>query len=253
MGALGSGALWATYGRGNPVTLVVHGLGATEGEARIPASGLPGTRVVVTLPSHGSAADAPAGYWRYERIASDVMSIADQVGASRAVGVSLGAGALTRIAADCPGRFERLALLLPAALDQPRDLAATRALLRLAESVEAASADGGARLRELVASEIPEEIDVGDYITRRASALLRLGDALRELPEQNVVDEAARLAPVTSEVLVVGATGDPLHPAEVAKDVAAAFPHGRLELLPSAAPMLTHRAELRRLLATFLS
>jgi len=45
-----------SYGSGSPVTLVAHGLGATAGEARIPASGLPGTRVVVTLPSH---ADAP--------------------------------------------------------------------------------------------------------------------------------------------------------------------------------------------------
>src|SRR5689334_24790339 len=43
-----------SYGSGSPVTLVAHGLGATAGEARIPASGLPGTRVVVTLPSHGS-------------------------------------------------------------------------------------------------------------------------------------------------------------------------------------------------------
>ncbi|MBQ6641819.1 MAG: alpha/beta hydrolase, partial [Saccharopolyspora sp.] len=97
-----SGARWNSYGRGSPVTLVAHGLGATEGEARIPASGLPGTRVVLTLPSHGNAPDAPEGYWRYGTIAEDVRSVADAVGATRAVGVSLGTGALTRIVAERP-------------------------------------------------------------------------------------------------------------------------------------------------------
>lgn len=50
-----------SFGSGAPVTLVGHGLGATPGEARLPTSGLPGTKVVVTLPSHGDAPDAPEG------------------------------------------------------------------------------------------------------------------------------------------------------------------------------------------------
>ncbi|PKW13061.1 alpha/beta fold hydrolase [Saccharopolyspora spinosa] len=242
------GARWAAHGRGAPVTLVVHGLGATEGEARIPASGLPGTRVVITLPGHGNASDAPPGYWNYASVAADVLAVANEVEATRAVGVSLGAGALTRIAADHPGRFERLALLLPAALDRPREVAATWAFERLAAAV----ADGPEALREIVAADIPAGIEVGDYVDRRAEALLRLEDALHELPEQVPVPDPAALAAVRSEVLVIGATDDPLHPAEVAKAVAAAFVRARLEILPSPAPMLTHRRELRRLLADFL-
>ncbi|SDY36541.1 Pimeloyl-ACP methyl ester carboxylesterase [Saccharopolyspora shandongensis] len=242
------GASWAAHGRGTPVTLVVHGLGATEGEARIPASGLPGTRVVLALPGHGSADDAPPDYWNYASIAADVLAVADEVEATRAVGVSLGAGALTRIAAEHPDRFERLALLLPAALDRPREVAATWAFERLAAAVAA----GGETLRETVAADLPEGVEVGDYVERRAEALLRLEDALRELPEQVPVPDAAVLAGVRSEVLVVGATDDPLHPAEVAKAVAAAFARARLEILPSPAPMLTHRRELRRLLVDFL-
>lgn len=242
------GARWAAHGRGSPVTLVVHGLGATEGEARIPASGLPGTRIVITLPGHGGAPDAPPGYWNYASVAADVLRVADEVEATRAVGVSLGAGALTRIAADHPGRFERLALLLPAALDRPREVAATWAFERLAAAV----ADGPEALREIVAADVPAGIEVGDYVDRRAEALLRLEDALRELPERVPVPDAAALAAVRSEVLVIGATDDPLHPAEVAKAVAAAFARARLEILPSPAPMLTHRRELRRLLVDFL-
>ncbi|GAA2818870.1 alpha/beta fold hydrolase [Saccharopolyspora taberi] len=240
------------HGRGAPVTLVAHGLGATEGEARIPASGLPGTRAVLSLPSHGKAPDAPPGYWDYGRVAADVLAVADEVQATRAVGVSLGAGALTRIAAEHPDRFERLALLLPASLDRPRDIAAMWAFERLADAVAAAPSDGGASLRAAVAAEVPEGIEVGDHVDRRAEALLRLEPALRALPERCAVEDAAALAAVTSEVLVIGATDDPLHPAEVAKAVAAAFPQSRLEILQSPAPMLTHRRELRAMLVDFL-
>lgn len=251
--ALPSGATWKAHGTGTPVTLVVHGLGATEGEARIPASGLRGTRVVVTLPGHGEATDAPSGYWDYGRVADDVLAVADKTGATRAAGVSLGAGALTRIAAEKPERFERLALLLPASLDRPRDESATVPFLRLAEAADAAASDCGARLRELVAADIPPGTDVGDHVEQRTAALLRLGDALRELPAQCPLTEAAPLAAVTAQVLVIGATGDALHPPEVAEAVAAAFPQARLELLPSAAPMLTHRRELRDLMTGLMN
>lgn len=244
---------WKAHGSGAPVTLVVHGLGATEGEARIPASGLRGTRVVATLPGHGDAADPPPDYWDYGRVAADVLALADEVSATRAVGVSLGAGALTRLVAEHPDRFERLALLLPATLDRPRGVPAQWSFERLADAVDSAGADDGARLRELIAADVPNGADVGDYVAQRAAALMRLGPALRALPEQAVVSDAAVLARVGSDVLVVGATDDPLHPAEAAKDVAAAFPRGRLELFPSAAPMLTHRRELRGLLADFLA
>ncbi|GAA4621012.1 alpha/beta hydrolase [Saccharopolyspora hordei] len=231
------------------MTLVVHGLGATEGEARIPSSGLPGTRVVVTLPGHGTAPDAPPGYWTYPTVAADVLAIADEVGATRAVGVSLGAGALTRLAAEHPDRFERLALLLPAALDRPRDVAATWSFERLADAV---AAGDEAELRKLVAADLPADAEVGDYVEQRAAALMRLEDALRALPEQAPLADASPLRAVTSDVLVVAATDDPLHPTGVAEAVAAAFARARLEVFPSPAPMLTHRRELRGLLVDFL-
>ncbi|TDC94054.1 alpha/beta hydrolase [Saccharopolyspora aridisoli] len=243
-------ARWRVFGDGTPVTLVVHGLGATEGEARIPASGLRGTRVVVTLPGHGAAQDAPAGYWNYGSVASDVLAVADEVGATQAVGVSLGAGALTRIAAERPDRFQRLALLLPAALDHPREPAAAWAYERLAAAV--AADDGGASLHDVLAAEIPPGIEVGDHLDQRARALSRLSEALRALPEQVPVTDAGALSDAIAEVLVIGATGDPVHPASAAKATAAAFRSARLELLESRAPMLTHRRQLRDLLTNFL-
>jgi 3-oxoadipate enol-lactonase len=248
-GELASGLRWRGYGSGDPVTLVAPGLGATPGEARIPASGLPGTRVVVTLPGHGDASAAKPGYWRYPTVAADLCRVAERTGASRAVGVSLGAGALTRLVADQPGAFDRLALLLPAALDRRSPVAADT-YRRLAGAVEAAEVD---RLRALVAADLPRGVDVGDYVRQRADALLRLGDALRELSERAPLPGPGPLAAVDAPVLVLGAVGDPIHPKDAAGATAAAFPRGRLELLDSAAPLLTHRARVRALLVDFLA
>lgn len=212
------------FGSGGPVTLVGHGLGATPGEARLPTSGVPGTKVVVTLSSHGDAPDAPGGYWTYRRIAADLREVARETGATRAIGVSLTAGALLSLLADEPDAFERVVLLLPAVLDEPRP-----ALPR----EEAITAVGGPP----------------DYQAQRRAAFTRLDDALRALPGQVAVPDRAVLARVEAPVLVVGATRDPLHPEDVAKQVAAAFPNGRLELVPS---WLTHRGDVRGWLVDFL-
>ena len=211
-----------SYGSGSPVTLVAHGLGATPGEARIPASGLPGTRVVVTLPSHGDAPDAPPGYWDHGRIAADLATVS----ADQAVGVSLGAGALVRLLSDAPDRFQRVALLLPAVLDQPRPAFTLQQLSDLTVGPPA-------------------------YVAERRAALTRLSAAADQLPGQVAVSDAALLASVSIPVLVIGAVGDPLHPEDVAKATAAAFPRGDLWLIDSPAPMITHRTEVRRRLVEF--
>jgi len=255
---LPSGLTWQAHGHGAPVTLVVPGLGATPGEARIPASGLPGTRVVLTLPSHGHAPDAEPGYWRYPRLAAEVAAVADRVGATRAVGVSLGAGALTRLVAEQPDRFERLALLLPAALDGPRSPTASRRLHHLATAVDQALDHGDdTALRDLVTAEVPAGVAVGDHVSARTQALLRLRDALHELPGQSPLGDLGRaadvLAGVQAKVLVIGATRDPLHPREVAEAVADAIGGAELELFDSPAPLLTHRAQVRERLRSFLA
>lgn len=225
---------WRAYGRGDPVTLVVPGLAATGGEARIPASGLPGTRVVLTLPSHGDEPDAPRSYWQYPAIAEDVLRVADEVKAQAAIGVSLGAGALTRIVAEHPDRFSKLALLLPAVLDQPRT-AEVREQLKKTEP-------------EDIAKTLPTGYALGDYVEARSKALKRLPEAIEELANAYPIDDRRVLKEVSAEVLVIAATGDPLHPAEIATQTAAAFKEARLEVFDSPAPMITHRTRLRALL-----
>lgn len=237
---------WHAYGSGDPVILVVPGLAATPGEARIPASGLTGTRVVMTLPGHGDEPDAPPGYWNYENVARDVLSTADEVHATCAIGVSLGAGALTRVVADNPGRFERLALMLPAALDEPRPMDVQQELRKL-------TTKDPVKLREYVAEPLPTGYALGDYVEARAKALTRLTDAIELLAGTYPIDDRRALADADVSVLVIGAVGDMLHPADVARETAKAFPHGVLELFDSPAPLITHRAQVRSLLQGFFS
>ena len=243
-------ARWREHGCGSPVTLVAHGLGATEGEARLPASGLPGTRVVVTFGSHGDAGDAPAQYWDYGVLAAELRAVADAVGARQAVGVSMGAGALLRLVSEDPDRFDRLVLLQPAALDGRRSPEAVRVMERLAWAVSAGDREA---LRRLVRAGLPTCCgSTGDYVERRVNALLRLGDALRILAGRVPVCSAASLAAVSARVLVVTGVGDPLHSEAVAVATAAAFRDSSLHVLGSQCPLLTHRTEVRGLLTHFL-
>jgi pimeloyl-ACP methyl ester carboxylesterase len=234
---------WQAYGKGAPVTLVVPGLAATKGEARIPASGLPGTRVVLTLPGHGDEPDTPSGYWRYQTIAGDVLRVADEVKARNAIGVSLGAGALTRLVADNPDRFDKLVLLFPAMLDEPRP---REELTRLAT-------EDPEELRALVAKPLPTGHALGDYVEERAKALTRLRAAIKELEDLHPIDDRDQLRGVSADVLVIGAVGDPLHPEDIARETAKAFPRARLEIFDSSAPLITHRTQIRTLLRDFLS
>ncbi|SDI66083.1 Pimeloyl-ACP methyl ester carboxylesterase [Actinokineospora alba] len=227
------------YGSGDPVTLVVPGLGATAGEARIPASGLPGTRIVLTLPGHADAPDPRADYWTYPTLAKAI----GQTEAPQAVGVSLGAAALAALVSTEPDRFDRLVLMFPAALSRPRTNA------HLVEAM-AAAVDAGDRagLRDLLGV-LP---GAGSYLEDRADALMRLGPALHAVATQVPVPDPAALRNVRAEVLIIAAEDDPLHPLEVAHEAAEAFPNSRLEVLPSAYPLVTHRKELRALLTGFL-
>lgn len=233
------------YGSGDPRTLIVPGLGATAGEARIPASGLSGTRIVLTLPSHADAPDAPLDYWHYSTIAADVRAALD--GTRQAIGVSLGAAALSNLVSTEPGVLDRLVLMLPAALSQPRPTASAQHVLEMST---AALQGDRARLHALVAADAPG--DLTDYVNERTDALLRLGPALAAVATQIPVPDPLALTHVSAEVLIVAATGDLLHPVEVAREAASAFPKSTMVQFDSPAPLATHRRELRSLLSDFL-
>ena len=107
-------------GAGEPVTVFAHGLGNGIAETRPLGSAVNGRRVFFQFRGHGRSS-APEGRWTYADLARDLRAVADLTGATRALGVSLGAGALCRALSDDPRRFERVVLYLPSALDKPRE------------------------------------------------------------------------------------------------------------------------------------
>jgi pimeloyl-ACP methyl ester carboxylesterase len=168
----------------------------------------------------------------------------------------LGAGALCRLVADYPDRFERVVFFLPAALEVPRPVVAKP---RLSTLLAAVQANDPAAIAEAVAVEIPPAARNSPaawaYLRERVEDLQRYGlsDALLSLPDQAPVIDRDQLRAVRVPALVLGCLGDDLHPAAVAEQLAAVLPQARLHLFDKPAVLWTNRAELRDQVAGFLN
>nr|WP_205862331.1 alpha/beta hydrolase [Planosporangium thailandense] len=241
-------------GAGHPVTVFAHGLAAGIPETRPLGSGVPGRRVFFQFRGHGRSA-APPGQWTYLDLARDLRAVADLYGATRALGVSLGAGALCRLLADNPNRFEKAVFYLPAVLDRPRPQIATKRLTDLLAAIEDGDA---AAVAEVVALEIPAQLRntpaAWAYLRQRIEQLMRdgLADGLADLPAQTAIVDRAALGEVTASALVLACRGDDLHPVSVAEDLAAALPDATLHVYDRPGMLWTDRADVRERIAGFL-
>ena len=244
-----------TTGTGTPVTLAAHGLGASVAETRPLLSGVPGTRVFFAARGHGGS-PLPDGPFDYAALADDLRSVADEAGATQALGVSMGAGTLLRLLSGSPERFARVVLFLPAAIDAPRTDAAVRRLEALADALEAG--DLAATEREVLL-ELPPDLREAPvartYVGTRARFLLAspgAARALRELPAVTPVADRSALAAVTADVLVLAQEGDALHPAQVARELVGVLPKARLVVFDQPGVVFRERARLRSLVSAFL-
>jgi pimeloyl-ACP methyl ester carboxylesterase len=246
-------------GSGAPVTVFAHGIGATIAETRTLGSGVLGAKAFFSFRGHGGSttpAGDPADVWSYPALARDLAAVAESCSATRALGVSMGAGALCSLLADCPDRFERLLFFLPAALDEPRcdvDPARVERGARLFDSGDAAA----------IATMLYDELPAGakelpgavDYVRAQAAQLaqLRLGDAARTISRAAPLADRAALRAVTAPALVVGQQGDEVHAAWVAEQLAAALPNAQLHVFSEAGALWLARRRLRELIAGFLN
>ena len=240
-------------GRGAPVTVVAHGLGGSIRETRPLAGGLAGSRVLYAARGHGGSplGDEPV---TYDLLGRDLAALADAHGATRALGVSMGAGALLALLAREPDRFERVVLFLPAALDRPRDPAAARRAERLAGALEAGDR---ALVQSLVAAELPPDLadPVQAYVRARTDFLLAspgVAAVLRSLLAAEPVPDRGVLGAVRAQVLVLAQEGDALHPAQVARELVAVLPKARLHVFDRPGAAFRERVRLRELVVGFL-
>ncbi|GIJ74446.1 alpha/beta fold hydrolase [Virgisporangium ochraceum] len=249
--------IFATGTPPQPVTVFAHGLSQGIGETRPLGSGVRGRKVFMHFRGHGRSS-APPGPWTYLDLSRDLRAVADLTGATRALGVSLGAGALVRLLADNPTRFERLVIFLPAALVAPSPDAGERfeALLAAAEDQD----PGG--LAEVISLEVPGQIRATPtgwaYLRQRVEQIVHFGLApeLASLAEEAPLPSSSAvgaLSAVTAEALVIGCHGDEVHPAEVASEIAAALPKATLHLYDKPHVMWNERADVRSRIADFLN
>ncbi|MCA1712326.1 MAG: alpha/beta hydrolase [Actinobacteria bacterium] len=235
-------------GSGEPVTVAAHGLGASVAETRPLLSGVSGSRVFYEARGHDGNVPAP---FTYRDLGDDLLQVADTHGATRALGVSMGSGALWSLLSRSPTRFDRVVSFLPAALDRPRADEAVRLLEELAVALEQQDVPA---VERLVAAELPPEAQA--YVRTRAAFLLAnpgIAVAVRSLPYVTPVADRSALAAVSADVLVLAQESDPLHPAQVARDLVAVLPKARLVVFDQPHVVFRERARLRALVQEFLN
>ncbi len=240
-------------GSGEPVTVVAHGLGASVAETRPLVGGVPGTRVLYAARGHG-ASPLPAGPITYDALADDLAAVADDHLATQALGVSMGAGSLLRLLARRPDRFTRVVLFLPAVLDHARSDPAVRRLSVLAAALTAGDRDAVLRC---VLQELPPDLRpaAAAYAAARTEFLLDspgVAVVLRDLTGDVPVVDRTQLASVTAEVLILAQEGDPLHPAQVGRDLANVLPSARLVVFDRPGVVFRERARFRELVSSHL-
>ena len=166
--------------------------------------------------------------------------------------VSLGAGALGRILAEQPDRFERVALVLPAAFDRPSPGERLPAL-----AAAAAGGDTGALATALLTAQ-PGELRghpaLTAWATGRATVLAgpEFAAAVHALRTQAPVPDPAALADCRARVLVIAQDGDEAHPVAAAEALTAAVPGATLKVFGPGGLLVRHRAAVRELLVDFL-
>lgn len=242
-------------GVGDPVTVFAHGLGHGIAETRPLGSAVTGKRVFFQFRGHGDSG-SPRGCWDYGDLARDLRAMADMTSATRALGVSLGAGALCRLLAETPDRFSRVVFFLPAVLDRPRPDAARRRLTNLLEAIRSGDLP---TVANAVVEEIPPSARNGAagwaYVRQRLNTLMSTGlsSGLLTLPDQIAVPDINLLRDVTAEAMVIGCISDELHPSSIAEQLAEVLPNARLHIYGRPAVLWHERNDLRERISTFLN
>jgi pimeloyl-ACP methyl ester carboxylesterase len=242
-------------GGGPPVTVFAHGFAGSIAETRPFGSGVLGTRVFFHLRGHGRSGDG-RGPWTYTTLAAELGAVRHELSATRALGVSLGAGAVMSAAVSDPAAFERLVLVLPAALHEPRGGRAVDKVEAMARRADAG--DVGA-LTALLLEALPQSLRrrraVHGWAAQQAERLCdpRLRGAIRQIPMLHPVEDPSALAAITCPVLVIGQRGDDAHPVRVVDELGEALPDARTEIFAPGGVPWTARADLRRVISDFLN
>lgn len=248
------GIEYLVTGSGEPTTVLAHGLAGSIATTRPFGSGVSGTQAYLHFRGHG-ASSSPESAWTYANLAGELDAVARHVGASRALGVSMGAGALCHLVEGDPDRFERLVLVLPAVLDTPRTDTALERLIAMGRLADDHDLDGVAELMllEQPAERRSDPVVVG-WCREQARTIVTtdVSRALRTIPYAVPMHDRAALEKLTCPVLVITQTDDAAHPVWVAREIGERVRDARVEVLPPGGILWSHRARVRALITEFL-
>ena len=217
----------------------VWGHGLTSSRASEDARGLYGwsglTDVVRLVRydarGHGESEATPdPGDYRWERLAEDMLALADAVGAERFVagGASMGAATTLHAAVAAPDRVEAMVIVIP-----PTAWATRRAQAALYEERAARVEEGGlpAYLAMTQAAPIAGIFAAEPELARRVPAIAEAslatvmrGAAASDLPEPD------RIRALSQPALILAWDPDPGHPVSTAEELARLLPDARLHV-----------------------
>jgi pimeloyl-ACP methyl ester carboxylesterase len=244
-----------TDGEGEPVTVVAHGLTNNRNELAALTPLVPGTKVRFDFRGHGRSSAPETGY-AFADLARDLDAVTDVVGATRAVGTSLGAGAIASLLTRRPDRFERIVWLLPAALDLPfafrdryEELASMLDGKTPDEAVEAVLADPRRAAQYLQA---PWRFDL-DRLMWEHEHPDGVARAIRGAISDWPVRDREDLRKVVAPVLLICVEGDPIHPADLGPILVELFPNAELVTFPDVTAMFEAIPALVQRVSAFLA
>lgn len=249
--------LWTErQGTGAPISVWVHGLTGSTDELAPLATRTPGTRVLMDLRGHGGSECPPAeaGY-DHPAFRRDVEAVADRVGATRAFGISAGAGALLNLLADQPDRFERVALFAPASIDGPNE--AARGLFPLfADDLETVPLEELAERQARMESPLYEARPYWRELVRRRTLRMNTTGVPRALRGYAYgappVTDPEALRAVRAPVLLLAHADDPVHDVAHAHRLAELLPNAELRVWPETLSMYDDLDGFAALIGDFL-
>jgi pimeloyl-ACP methyl ester carboxylesterase len=243
-------------GAGEPVTVFAHGLTNSCMELAAFTPMAPGTKVRFCFRGHAHSGTPPEGHYRFADFADDLDAVATEYGATRAVGTSLGQGAITHLLGSDPDRFERIVFVLPAALDLSLadharfdHVAELLETLPVDEAIERIVADSK-RVAEYDEKPWLRELDLFLWQDLNAVGVAR---AIREITRDVAIADRELLRRVTAPTLILSQEGDQIHPVELGYLLADLMPNAELVVLGSEDELLERLPELVTLVAAFLA
>ena len=244
-------------GEGDPVTVLAHGLTNSCRELAMLTGLIEGTKVRFDFRGHGhSGAPTDPARFSFADMASDLEAVASRFGATRAIGTSMGAGAICHVLCDRPDRFERIVLLLPAGLDRPfRD---PKRFLRYADALETLPRDEAIERvlddpdRTAVYAASPWLRDVDRATWDDTADTAALARAIRGIVTDFPIRDRELLRRFESPVFLIAREGDVIHPAEVARTLGDIFPNSELVVLGDEAEMIAELPMLVQRVRAFL-